>query len=126
MKTHSKSLAILALGLALLLPPSSITGQKASAADRYLPAKELVSLFPGVFVGVVDGSWKMKIKASKSGTLKGWVMGRTDNGRWRVRKGQFCVVWAKWTKGKESCSRVVRQGKWLQTTDGRNMKFRKI
>lgn len=126
MTSLNNSLATLAVASLASATLSFSAISEAEGKSKSLRKHEIVSLFPGVFVGVVDGSWKIKVVANRNGKLKGWVLGTSDTGVWRVRGSKFCVKWHNWTKGEEKCSHIIRKGKWLHTSSGKRLKLRKV
>lgn len=118
MKRHGAQVA-----LALLL---GVSASSAVQADQTLSNSALRSLFPGTFKGTVHGLVEVVLTASPNGTLRGRVMGRNDQGRWKVKRNQLCINMAYMTEGKYVCSTVQRQGQWLLANAGGPIVFRKL
>ncbi len=88
-----------------------------------LTKAELVRLFPGKFVAVVNRAVSLKISAKGNGVLVGQMAGASDYGRWSLKGDKLCVVWSSWLDGKVSCSNVKEADGWYV---GVGVRFRKI
>ena len=95
-------------------------------AETKLSGKQLRALFPGTFKGTVHGFVDVTLKASRSGKLRGMVMGKKDTGRWKIKGNRLCIKLADMTDGKYKCSFVWRNDKWLVASHGGSIKFRKL
>ena len=126
MSLHLKSVTILSLSSLIILGSSIGFTTSAASNNNVLQSREISALFPGVFVGYVDNSMRIKVAAKRNGTLKGWVMGVSDKGHWRVSKGRFCVKWQSWGNGKEYCGKIYRNGQWLEAAVGKKLKLKKV
>jgi len=118
MKRHCTQLA---LALAL-----SVSTSHAIQADPALTNRALLALFPGTFKGTVHGLAEVVLTASPNGALRGTVMGRKDQGRWKVMRNTLCIKLAYMTEGKYICSTVQRNGQWLLANHGGPIVFRKL
>ena len=98
----------------------------AGSPQRFLAGKELRTLLPGIFVGTLNGSWKLKIRAKPDGTIVGWAVGRTDHGKWVIRNNMLCVAWNNWTSGRSKCTKVAKSGNWLEANSVGKFRLRKI
>ena len=95
-------------------------------AETKLSGKQLRALFPGTFQGTVHGIVDVTLKASRSGKLRGMVMGKKHTGRWKISGNKLCIKLADMTDGKYKCSFVWRNDKWLVAQHGGSIKFRKL
>lgn len=111
----------LALALAL-----SVSSSQAIQADTALSNSALKALFPGTFKGTVHGLADVTLTATPNGSLRGTVMGRADQGRWKVSSNTLCIKLAYMTEGKFVCSTVQRNGQWLLANHGGPIVFRKV
>ena len=95
-------------------------------AETKLNGKQLRALFPGTFKGTVHGIVDVTLVASRSGKLRGKVLGKKDTGRWKIKGNKLCIKLADMTDGKYKCSFVWRNDKWLVASHGGSIKFRKL
>lgn len=112
--------------MAGILVPATSGHLSAGSPQQVLTGKELRALLPGVFVGTLNGSWKLKIQAKRDGTIVGWAVGRKDHGKWVIRKNMLCVAWNSWTSGKSKCTEVAKSGNWLEANSVGKLRLRKI
>lgn len=111
---------------AALVACSLAIGFATAQAGEALTTSDLRQLFPGRFHGVVHGVVEVTITAAQNGSLSGQMMGKSDTGRWRVRRGQLCIAWREWTEGKYVCSPVTHNGGWFHANSGGPIRFRKL
>ena len=97
-----------------------------AAVAANLDSSSIRSLFPGEFVGVVQG-YRIHISGYANGRLEGEAYGYQDRGRWYVKGNSLCVSWKEWTKGKATCGTLSQKSGWFVASGraGQMMKFRR-
>lgn len=104
-------------GVAGLGPDPSIEG----APGRRLRRADLEGLLPGVTVtgGSPGRPWKAKVLADGAlAGLSGPNEEESDEGSWRLDGDRYCRTWRTWSRGRERCYDLVREGALLKAFDG--------
>jgi hypothetical protein len=95
---------------------ATVLAPAALAAGAPMGATSIAGLFPGYYEAQVQG-YTLLISATTDGSLHGKAFGREDTGRWQIVGDRLCVSWSQWTKGKNKCGDIVRNGSWYVATN---------
>lgn len=87
---------------------------EAANAGQRLNGNQIKSLFRGTLTGFYKDKYKLTAKVTRSGQVMAWVDGKVDTGTWKVVGNQVCVAFKVWTKGKDKCRYVERDGAWFR------------
>ena len=84
------------------------------ATGQRLSGDQIRALFRGAVTGLYKNKYKITAQLTRAGQVMAWVDGKVDTGTWKVIGNQVCVAFKVWTKGKNKCRYVERDGAWYR------------